>query len=162
MCWVGRAAEQCLDASSSVGGRVTVCVRRTLKSVRSKKYMEKVCNGFFKIRVVPGSKRSNASCAECRHPLTCGVLYLLQERIWIKTSPPPSDKKSHDLGIERTLMQQKFRVSDDFGLRNPVILGTFQRKHSTSKETSHGRGCIFGTITYYFQKSYIRYLVFVS
>ena len=63
--WVGREAERCLDARSSVGGGAppppgtpfsvrwqgpdTVCVGRTLTSVRSKKYMEKVCNGFLTI-----------------------------------------------------------------------------------------------------------------
>ena len=54
MCWVGRAAERCLDASSSVGGGRTpppgpdtVCVGRTLTSVRSKKYMEKLLYVFF-------------------------------------------------------------------------------------------------------------------
>ena len=66
---VGRAAERCLDASSSVGGGRrdppeppppgkpfsvrwqgpdTVCVGRTLTSVRSKKYMETVLMDFLK------------------------------------------------------------------------------------------------------------------
>ena len=74
--WVGRAFEQCLDDTSSVGGGArahprtppprdalqcalagafsvrwqgpdTVCVGRTPTCVRSKKYMEKVCNGFL-------------------------------------------------------------------------------------------------------------------
>ena len=60
--WVGRASERCLDATSSVGGAPpppvtpfsvrwqgpdTVCVGRTPTSVRLKKYMEKVCNGFL-------------------------------------------------------------------------------------------------------------------
>ena len=58
--WVGRAAERCLDATSRVApsrpgtpfsvrwqGPDIVCVGRTPTSVRSKKYMEKVCNGVL-------------------------------------------------------------------------------------------------------------------
>ena len=60
--WLSRAAKRCLNATSSVGGGCrappppfsvrwqepdTVCVGRTPTSVRSKKYMEKVCNGFL-------------------------------------------------------------------------------------------------------------------
>ena len=59
MCWVGRAAERCLDASSSVGGGRppppgpdTVCVGRTLTSVRSKKYMEKLLYIFLIRRAI--------------------------------------------------------------------------------------------------------------
>ena len=67
MCWVGRATERCLDASSSVGGPPepppsgtpfsvrwqgpdTVCVGRSLTSVRLKKHMEKLCSRFSKQR----------------------------------------------------------------------------------------------------------------
>ena len=62
--WVGRASERCLDDTGSVGGAPpeppiagtpfsvrwqgpdTVCVGRTPINGRSKKYVEKVCNGF--------------------------------------------------------------------------------------------------------------------
>ena len=57
---------------------------------------------------------------------------ILPKLIWRKIKLLP-DEKFHDLGTYTTIiMQTKWPIPDDFGLRSPVVQKTFRTKISTS------------------------------
>ena len=162
--WVGRAAERCLDATSSAGGEPpppgtpvsmrwqgpdTVCVGRTPTSVRWKKYTEKLCNGFFKMKKKTGSRlprlrMSSSSAIDCKHDkitATNEKKHEVSAAGWQTLADGKSrSKKEKESVVHRKEKQQKKRPRTYPGAKKKVHMSdvavSLHRKTVKSPKTS--------------------------